>query len=89
MVWHGVDWSNDKQPRDIHRINGERALTETMQMSRTNAADLARPSSAHAEGVNVSMADGGTRFISETIDMRVWQALMTPRGREPIPDDEM
>ncbi|EMB18259.1 DUF1559 domain-containing protein [Rhodopirellula europaea] len=88
MVWHGVDWSNDKQPRDIHRINGERALTETMQMSRTNAADLARPSSAHAEGVNVSMADGGTRFISETIDMRVWQALMTPRGREPISDDE-
>lgn len=65
MVWHGVDWSNGKQPREIHRINGERTLTETMQMSRTNVADLARPSSAHAAGVNAAMADGGTRFISK------------------------
>ncbi|PHQ32633.1 DUF1559 domain-containing protein [Rhodopirellula bahusiensis] len=89
MVWHGVDWSNGKKPRELHRINGEHELTMHMQMSRTNAADLARPSSAHAEGVNVSMADGGTRFISETIDMRVWQALMTPRGREPISEDAM
>nr|WP_047814484.1 DUF1559 domain-containing protein [Rhodopirellula islandica] len=89
MVWHGVDWSNNKQPREIHRINGERALTETMQMNSTNAADLARPSSAHIEGVNAAMADGGTRFISETIDHRVWQSLMTPRGREPISDDAM
>lgn len=89
MVWHGVDWSNGKQPREIHRINGERTLTETMQMSRTNVADLARPSSAHAAGVNAAMADGGTRFISETIDMRVWQSLMTPRGHEPISEDEI
>ncbi|WP_431192313.1 DUF1559 domain-containing protein [Rhodopirellula bahusiensis] len=89
MVWHGVDWSNGKKPRELHRINGEHELTMHMQMSRTNAADLARPSSAHTDGVNAAMADGGTRFISDSIDHRVWQSLMTPRGREPISEDAM
>ncbi|TWU35066.1 DUF1559 family PulG-like putative transporter [Novipirellula artificiosorum] len=43
--------------------------------------DLARPSSAHVDGVNASMADGGTRYIGEQIDYRVYQALLTPRGK--------
>jgi len=50
-------------------------------MSAGNAADLARPSSAHVDGVNVSMADGGSRFIADSIDYRVYQALLTPRGK--------
>ncbi|MCC9642498.1 DUF1559 domain-containing protein [Rhodopirellula sp. JC740] len=89
MVWHGVDWSNGKKPREIHLINGNRSLTESMLMDRGNATDLARPSSAHTDGVNVSMADGGTRYVSDSIDPRVWQALMTPRGREEIPEDAL
>lgn len=49
-------------------------------MTGSNAADLARPSSAHTEGVSMAMADGTTRFVSDSVDYRVYQALMTPRG---------
>ncbi|SMP67361.1 Protein of unknown function [Neorhodopirellula lusitana] len=87
MVWHGVDWTGGKQPREIHRINGLRSMTESFQLTPRNAADLARPSSAHTDGVNVGMADGGTRYVTDSIDMRVWQALMTPRGRDSVPVD--
>ncbi len=76
-----------------HKINGGGATTGTdiftEQMNRTSTAasdanspvHLARPSSAHVDGVNAGMADGGTRFIGENIDYRVYQALMTPRGK--------
>ena len=70
-----------------HRMNGRgQAIGQdifTLQMNGVsgNYIDLARPSSAHVSGVNVATADGGTRYIAETIDYRVWQALMTPRGK--------
>lgn len=70
-----------------HRINGRgQAIGQdifTLQMSGANGnyVDLARPSSAHVSGVNVATADGGTRYINDNINYRVWQALMTPRGK--------
>lgn len=70
-----------------HRINGGGQAAGqdifTLQMSEASAnfVDLARPSSAHVGGVNAGMADGGTRFIQETVDYRVYQALMTLRGK--------
>jgi hypothetical protein len=33
------------------------------------------------------MADGGTRYITDSIDMKVWNALLTPQGRERISED--
>lgn len=69
----------------LHKINGGGAGPSqdifTLQMNATNAIDLARPSSAHVDGVNAGMADGGTRFIGENVDYRVYQALLTPRGK--------
>ncbi|MCM2369547.1 DUF1559 domain-containing protein [Aporhodopirellula aestuarii] len=52
-----------------------------LQMTSSNASSLARPSSAHTDGVNAGMADGGTRFIPSSIDYRVYQALLTLRGK--------
>nr|WP_039961673.1 DUF1559 domain-containing protein [Rhodopirellula europaea] len=56
-----------------------------LQLGASNATSLApllaRPSSAHTDGVNAAMADGGTRFIPDNIDYRVYQALLTPRGK--------
>lgn len=37
-------------------------------------------SSRHPGGVNVVMCDGSARFISDTIDGRVWAKLLTPAG---------
>jgi prepilin-type N-terminal cleavage/methylation domain-containing protein len=47
--------------------------------------------SFHPGGVNSSLCDGSTRFISETIDQRVWSALGTisygKSGNEVIPSN--
>lgn len=69
-----------------HRINGrgndvsEDIFVEEMDLG-SNFDDLARPSSAHPEGVNMGFADGATRFITDSVDYRVYQAIMTPRGK--------
>ncbi|TWT75119.1 DUF1559 family PulG-like putative transporter [Allorhodopirellula solitaria] len=91
LVWHSVDWENGGKDRPVHRINGPLvgvSLSARMVTS-ANAANLARPSSNHPSGVNVAFADGGTRYISDTIDMQVWQALLTPAGDEPIDEDRV
>lgn len=70
-----------------HQINGggidisEDIFVLTMSDNSWDAPSLARPSSAHVEGVNCAFADGQTRFITTNIDYRVYQALMTPRGK--------
>jgi len=38
--------------------------------------------SKHSGGVNVSMADGSVRFVSETIDLEVWRAAGSTKGGE-------
>ena len=101
MVWHYEDDNVDgvASVRQVHRINGASPEADiyTERMNVQNASDLARPSSAHVDGVNVGMADGATRFISDAIDYRVYQALLTPRGKKSdvpmpefkIPDDAL
>jgi prepilin-type N-terminal cleavage/methylation domain-containing protein len=84
-------WSNGgPQPVNVkHLINGRGNATDqdifvermTNLSAGTSVADLARPSSAHVDGVNAGMADGGTRFITDSIDYRVYQALLTLRGK--------
>jgi prepilin-type processing-associated H-X9-DG protein len=68
-----------------HKINGGGDTISqdifTLQMTAANSPDLARPSSAHVDGVNVGFADGATRFVAVSIDYRVYQAIMTPRGK--------
>jgi prepilin-type N-terminal cleavage/methylation domain-containing protein len=71
---------------DFHKINGGGLTVSDDIFTKVittieDARNLARPSSAHVEGVNAGMADGGTRFINANIDYRVYQAMMTPRGK--------
>jgi prepilin-type processing-associated H-X9-DG protein len=44
-------------------------------------------SSYHAGGVNVGMADGSVRFVSDTIDFATWQGMGTRAGNEVVPDN--
>ena len=46
------------------------------------AAGLKAAHSNHPGGVNVALADGSVRFISNTIDLDIWRALSTPPGGE-------
>lgn len=36
----------------------------------------------HPGGVNIGLADGSMRFVSQSVGMTVWRGLATPRGRE-------
>jgi len=86
----GIAWSNGA-PLGVHpffRINGGALASQTDIFTKvirlndvTDARALARPSSAHNDGVNAAFADGGTRYIQDSINYRVYQALMTPRGK--------
>lgn len=89
-VWHFEDdlgFAGASTPAPRHKINGGDPYNE--QMTSTNYTDLARPSSLHVTGVNVAMADGTVQFVSETIEYRVYQAMMTPNGRSSdVPHNE-
>ncbi len=41
----------------------------------------------HAGGVNVLFADGSAKFLSESIDPKVFEALSTMAGGEAVPAD--
>ncbi|MEM6689734.1 MAG: DUF1559 domain-containing protein [Planctomycetota bacterium] len=86
-VWHYEDDKNfggapSVDPR--HRINGGNPLVNEMDDNASDPAyyiHVARPSSAHVDGVNVGFADGRVQFVQESIDYRTYQALLTPRGK--------
>ena len=50
--------------------------------ARTYAAVTAR--SYHPGGVNITMMDGSVRFVSDSIDLKLWQDLSTRAGREQV-----
>src|SRR6056297_2863112 len=85
MVWHFQDEQIGPAVTPIHKINGEGSNAgsdriDVLRMSFGNCRSLARPSSMHPELVNVTMADGAVKPVSETIDYRVYQAMLTPYG---------
>ena len=41
--------------------------------------------SRHSGGVHVLMCDGAVNFASNSIDVKVWRALGTRAGKEPVP----
>jgi prepilin-type processing-associated H-X9-DG protein len=45
--------------------------------------------SFHPGGVNAVFADGGVRFLSETMKIQTYAALITRAGREVIPGDAL
>jgi len=47
-------------------------------------AQYARPASAHPGTFNVVFVDGSTQIISESIEYRVYQQLMTPKGAKCV-----
>ena len=50
--------------------------------ARTYAAVTSR--SYHTGGVNVALMDGSVRFVSDSIDLDLWQSMSTRAGREVI-----
>jgi len=74
-------------PEEVLRINGGFGIEDKFALRMTSLptglslAALARPSSAHVSGVNMGFADGSSRYVTEDIDYRIYQAYMTTRGK--------
>jgi len=91
FVWHYEDPGQYNGAPAVstvrgHAINGAIGTEDIFitRMLPTNSADLARPSSAHGDGVNMGFADGSSKSVQDSIDYRVYQAMMTPRGKSSL-----
>ncbi len=51
-------------------------------LARSTAHGFSTARSAHTGGVNALNADGSVRFISDTIDLRIWRAVATRNAGE-------
>ncbi|MDB4621596.1 DUF1559 domain-containing protein [Rubripirellula sp.] len=85
---NGQDKVQPESVLEFHKINGRGASVSddifNLELTSGNSTQLARPSSAHVDGVNCAFADGATRFVLQSINYRVFQALMTPRGKASL-----
>ena len=92
FVWQFRDTYSGGVAEDrIHRINGFNTAGRNptidkfvlqMEDSRTEFwSDMARPSSAHNDGVIMGFADGASKYIGDSIDYRLYQSLLTTRGK--------
>ncbi|MEW4570941.1 DUF1559 domain-containing protein [Tautonia sp. JC769] len=68
----GIAWADANAKGSGESINSGRR--------RFDEGESPFPNSHHSGGVHVTMADGSTRFIRETIDGIVWSKLITPAG---------
>ena len=50
----------------------------------TDRSTFVNATSNHSGGVNCLMADGGVRFVKDSVDMRIWWGLGTRAGGEVI-----
>jgi prepilin-type N-terminal cleavage/methylation domain-containing protein/prepilin-type processing-associated H-X9-DG protein len=66
--------------RSCGRFDGSGTMDSTVN----NRGGATTASSRHSGGVNLALADGSVRFISETIDLAVWRAAGSRAGRETV-----
>ncbi|RCS41198.1 DUF1559 domain-containing protein [Bremerella cremea] len=55
-------------------------------VSSTAAPTMFASRSRHPGGVQVTLCDGSTRFVAETIQINIWRSLATTHGKEVISD---
>lgn len=84
MLWFGggdspLQWDRTRRLPKV-ALNGEHGGSQGKTGRSLEA--YARPSSVHRGGFTAFFCDGHYRFISDSIDYRVYCHLMTPRGNE-------
>jgi prepilin-type processing-associated H-X9-DG protein len=80
MVWFQDARDTANPAEHTHRINWGKTHDPHGRL------DYARPSSYHAQGVNMAFCDGHGKFVSESIDYCVYKQLMTSASE--LSDDQ-
>jgi len=62
-------------------------FTGTDPVARSSGHGLSTARSRHTGGVNAWYCDGSVRFVSDSVNMTIWQALATRTGGEVVSDD--
>lgn len=78
----GMAWVVNLSSSGCWRINQCREVEQYWEGPR---GDLARPSSAHPGGVNVTFASGRQQFLNEDIDYPTFCRLMVPDDKNALP----
>ena len=75
FVGNGSTYTHTMAPNDkpCHSFQGDWLGSNMMSSS-----------SLHAGGVNIAMADGAVRFVSENIAYNIWTAIGTRNGAEVV-----
>ncbi|WP_372721306.1 DUF1559 domain-containing protein [Novipirellula sp.] len=67
---------------DVDFTNFREGKTATAPIPKTYASVTSR--SYHVGGVNTCLMDGSVRFVTDSIDLDLWQGLSTRAGREVV-----
>jgi len=97
VVWDDVNWQSNngvvtyvgpqllnKYPSGVNNAKPD-TLLNLYNQGQSGAFAYARPLSGHPTGFMVTFCDGRVKFVSESIDYRVYCRLMTSEGKKYLP----
>jgi prepilin-type N-terminal cleavage/methylation domain-containing protein/prepilin-type processing-associated H-X9-DG protein len=76
-------YNHHMTPNEKSCFNATRG-TAGNTLNRGSMRGMTAPTSFHPGGVNVLMADGTVRFVSDSVDLRIWWAIGTIAGQEAV-----
>ncbi|MFO0952006.1 MAG: DUF1559 domain-containing protein [Isosphaeraceae bacterium] len=77
-------WTGRERTLYTHTQTPNGRIPDCTYGGMTTAIDMATARSRHPGGVNTLFGDGSLRFVTESIDLRVWRGLGTRYGGELV-----
>lgn len=84
------NWAGTSSPRstcNMHYVQPQVLIWAQGTYSEINKNDTRNPSSLHPGGINVTMADGSVRFVSQNIALATYLAIASATGGETVGPD--
>ena len=76
-------------PNSLNCMNASAENSDVTASQHLGPFSSAPATSNHPGGVNVTFADGSLRFVKDSVDLKVWQAVGTRFGREIVSADAL
>jgi prepilin-type N-terminal cleavage/methylation domain-containing protein/prepilin-type processing-associated H-X9-DG protein len=81
------DWGPLISSSDCGFPTGPAAMFQSNCRGVPSSCDGNRASTPHTGGINVALADGSVRFVSQSVSPGTWWSAMTPSGGEVLGSD--